>query len=263
MRPHISWIHVAPVKALAIEERQRVALGPRGVDGDRRFCLVDPDGRMTNAKRIAMLVAIRPEFDDAGRHLTLHLPDGKPIAGDVVLGEPLEITIFGRAVPARLIDGPWSDALSAVTERPLRLVRTEQDGEGADRADEGGGATLLSTASLTALAEAAGVAGPVDPRRFRMLFGIADVPAHAEDAWIGRPVRVGGAVVVPLGNVGRCAVTTVDPETGRSDLDTLGALARYRGEQVTTEPLAFGVWARVERPGTVAVGDDVAVEGAF
>ncbi|HEY3218717.1 MAG TPA: MOSC N-terminal beta barrel domain-containing protein [Candidatus Limnocylindria bacterium] len=259
MRPHVAWIHVAPIKALAIEERQRVALGPKGVEGDRRFCLIDPEGRMTNAKRIPMLVAIRPEFDDAGRHLALHFADGTNVAGEVSLGEPLEITIFGRAVAARAVAGPWSHALSEATGRPLRLVRTERDGDGNDRAEERGAATLLAAESLTALAKAAGVARPVDPRRFRMLFGVAGVPAHTEDSWIGRPVRVGGAVVVPVGNVGRCAVTTVDPVTGRSDLDTLGALARYRGDKVTTEPLPFGVWARVEQAGTVAVGDEVAV----
>ena len=257
MRPHVAWIHVAPIKALAIEERQSVDLGTAGVEGDRRFCIVEPDGKMINGKRIPILVAIRPEFDGARRHLTLRMPDGKRVEGDVALGEPLEITIFGRAAQARTVDGPWSQALSLVAGRPLRLVRIETEGEGIDRSERGGAATLLSAESLRVLAQAAGTDRPVDPRRFRMLFGIADVPAHTEDAWIGERVRIGGAVVVPLGNVGRCAVTTVDPVTGQSDLDTLGALARYRGGQVTTEPLAFGVWARVERPGTVALGDDV------
>ena len=99
----------------------------------------------------------------------------------------------------------------------------------------------------------------MDPRRFRMLFGIAGVPAHAEDEWIGRSVHIGQAVVVPTGNVGRCAVTTLDPESGESTLDTLAALARYRAAVDTTERLPFGVWARVERPGAVAVGDAVEV----
>jgi len=259
MRPHVAWIHVAPIKALAIEERERVELGMRGVEGDRRFCIVDPEGMMLNGKRIPMLIAIRPEFDDGQRHLTLHMPDGSRVDGEVQLGELLDITIFGRQVAARAVAGPWSEALSAVAGRPLRLVRAEREGEGVDRAEHGGGATLLSTEALAALGGAAGAGRPVDPRRFRMLFGVADVPAHTEDSWIGRPVRIGAAVVVPMGNVGRCAVTSVDPVTGRADLDTLGALARYRGERVTTEPLPFGVWARVERPGAVALGDDVAV----
>jgi len=60
---------------------------------------------------------------------------------------------------------------------------------------------------------------------------------------------------VPKGNVGRCAVTTVDPSSGLSNFDTLAALAKYRGEKVSTERLPFGVWARVARPGNVSVGD--------
>ena len=257
MRPHVAWIHVAPIKALGIEERERVELGPKGVDGDRRFCIVDAEGRMLNGKRIQMLVAIRPKFDDAGRHLMLHMPDGTRVDGELLLGAPLDITIFGRPLAARAVIGPWSDALSQLAGRPVRLVRAEREGEGVDRADRGGAATLLSADALRALGGAAGADRPVDPRRFRMLFGIADVPAHVEDTWIGARVRIGGAVVMPMGNVGRCAVTTVDPATGRADLDTLGALARYRDEDVTTERLPFGVWARVEQPGSVALGDDV------
>jgi uncharacterized protein YcbX len=259
MRPHVAWIHVAPIKALAIEERQRVTLGVNGVAGDRRFCIVDPDGKMINAKRVPIFIAIRPELDEARGRLTLHMPDGAPVAGELALGDPFDITIFGRVEIARPVEGPWSDALSAIAERPLRLVRIDADRGGVDRAHVGGGATLLSADALRSLGEAAGATDPVDPRRFRMLFGIADVPAHTEDTWIGERVQIGGAVVVPVGNVGRCAVTTVDPVTGVSDMDTLGALARYRGEKVTTEPLAFGVWARVERPGEVAIGDAVVV----
>jgi MOSC domain-containing protein YiiM len=41
------------------------------------------------------------------------------------------------------------------------------------------------------------------------------------------------------------------------DLDTLAALASYRKELVTSEPLAFGVWARVVQAGVVRVGDAV------
>ena len=54
-------------------------------------------------------------------------------------------------------------------------------------------------------------------------------------------------------------MTTLDPVSGVSDLDTLAALARYRSAQATTEQLAFGVWARVERPGTISLGDKISV----
>jgi len=63
--------------------------------------------------------------------------------------------------------------------------------------------------------------------------------------------------VIPIGHVGRCAVTTQNPETGAPDLDTLKALAAYRADAATTEPLPFGVHAAVNRPGRVRVGDPV------
>jgi uncharacterized protein YcbX len=69
-------------------------------------------------------------------------------------------------------------------------------------------------------------------------------------------VSIGGAVVAPVGDVGRCAVTTKNPDTGEVDLDTLGTLAAYRREG-RTEPLPFGVHAAVVQPGRVRVGDAV------
>ena len=252
----VAWIHVAPVKALAIDSRREAYIGPLGVEGDRRFCIVDPEtNRMLNAKRIAMLVSIRPQLEDG--HLTLHLPDGSKVRGDVALGDPLTITIFSREAEARAVEGPFGDALSKAAGQPLRLVRLEKEGEGVDRCAQGGAASMLSEESLRAIASAGGAHRPVDPRRFRMLVGVSGVPAHAEDGWIGQRVHVGEAVVVPAGNVGRCAVTTVDPESGVSDFDTLAAIAKYRGEKVTTEALPFGVWARVAKPGRVRVGDPV------
>ena len=91
-----------------------------------------------------------------------------------------------------------------------------------------------------------------------MTFGIDGVEAHAEDGWLGRRVRLGDAVVVvPAGNVGRCAVTTHDPDTGLPSWDTLHVLQHTRGHLPTSEPLPFGVWAEVEHGGTVRVGDPV------
>jgi MOSC domain-containing protein len=255
----VAWIHSAPIKALAIQELQEVALDLLGVENDRRFCIVDPDGKMLNAKRVQRFIAVRPHFDDAMRRLVLDMPDGSEVGGAVDLGRAISVTIYGRNADARVVDGPFADALSLLAGRPVQLVRFDNPGEGVDRADKGAGASLLAEASLRAIAKAAGVSVPVDPRRFRMLFGIAGVEAHAEDTWIGRPVHIGSAVVVPGGNIGRCAVTTLHPRTGVSDLDTLAALAKYRGENVTSEPLAFGVWARVAQAGLVRIGDAVRV----
>ena len=115
--------------------------------------------------------------------------------------------------------------------------------------------SLISQASLERLGQEA-AAQDVDGRRFRMLFEIDGVGPHEEDTWIGQRVRIGDAVVQPVGDVGRCVVTKCDPDTGTSDLDTLGALARYRREG-QTEPLPFGVYGEVVEPGRVRLGDPV------
>jgi uncharacterized protein YcbX len=254
----VAWIHVAPIKALAIDSRREVYIGPHGVEGDRRFCLIEPDSaRMYGGKRNAMLVAIRPELD--GDRLILHFPDGTRVKADIALGEARVIKISSRTADARVVDGPFAQALSRAVGTPLQLVRLEGEGVGVDRARSGGAASILSEASLLEIARAGGRDKPVDARRFRMLIGVAGVPAHSEDNWIGEQVHVGEAILVPKGNVGRCAVTTVEPTTGISDFDTLAAIADYRGEKVTTEPLPFGVWARVAKPGHVRVGDAVHV----
>ena len=92
-----------------------------------------------------------------------------------------------------------------------------------------------------------------------MLFEIEGTAAHEEDKWLGRRVRTGAAVVIPRGNVGRCAVTTHNADTRVRDFDTLRVLKNYRGSVPTTEPLPFGVWAEVVQPGPVRVGDTVEV----
>ena len=186
----------------------------------------------------------------------LRFPDGSEVVGDVELGERIVTSFFGRPVEGRLVEGPWNDALADYVGRPVRLARTEREGDGVDRGRLAG-ATLVSTGSLEALRDAAGEDGPVDGRRFRMTIGIEGVEAHGEDGWIGSQVCVGGATVAVREHVGRCAVTTLDPDRGVRDLDTLGTIAAYRGDVQTREPLPFGVWCEVVEPGRVAVGDPV------
>jgi len=164
---------------------------------------------------------------------------------------------YGYERPARVVRGPYAEALSEVADQRLTLVRMTEDGSGLDRADEGGSVSIQSSAGLRSMAEAAGLDEPLDGRRFRMTFTVDGVEAHAEDGWLGRPVRIGEAVVRPGGNIGRCAVTTQDPDTGIRSLDTLKLLAETRGHLPATEPLPFGVWAEVLVPGRVRTGDAV------
>jgi uncharacterized protein len=249
----IAWIAIAPVKSMALVFLQRAELTVDGIPGDRAFALIDGAGRLVNGKRAGWLATVHVDHDRVGNMLSLRFPDGVVTAGGVEIGEPVEAVFFGHRRPANLVVGPWSAAISARTGQDLRLVALD-GGEGADR---GPSATLISTAALGELARVGGAAEPLDRRRFRMTFGVDDVAAYAEDRWIGRSVRLGAAVVSVAGNVGRCAVTTHDPDTGRPSFDTLGVINQARGHLPSTEPLPFGVWSEVVAPGPVAVGDPV------
>ncbi len=105
----------------------------------------------------------------------------------------------------------------------------------------------------------AGATGEVDARRFRMLIEVDGLDAHEEDGWVGRRVRVGSALVAMHGHIGRCLVTSRDPDTGEVDLPTLDLLGQYRREIESTEPLPFGIYGEVLEPGAVRVGDEIAL----
>jgi MOSC domain-containing protein len=255
MEGRVVRICVAPVKALHVLNPDEVELTHAGVVGDRRFWLVDASRRLVNGKRHPELMGVRAEWDDDSRRLALAFPDGSVVEGEVEPGEPFAAELYGTPHPSRLVPGPWQDALSEFAREPLTLLWSE--GGAQDRGnDRGGWASLISRGSLERLRAEAGAAEAVDGRRFRMLFEIDGVEPHEEDAWLGNRVAIGDAVMVPLGDVGRCVVTTCDPDSGESNFDTLKLLDGYRREGVV-EPLPFGVYCDVAVPGRVRVGDAV------
>jgi len=247
-------ISIAPVKSLGLVHPEEVQLGPGGVVGDRRLWLVDEDGRLFNGKRRGQLVRVHPDWDEESRRLALTFPDGSRVEGVVELGDPVAVEMYGVPRPSQRVLGPWEDALSAHAGKRLRLLWADEGA--ADRTDRGGTVSLVSRASLERLRAEAGARDPVDGRRFRMLFEIDGVAAHEEDDWLGVEVRIGEATIGVKGDVGRCVVTSLGPDTGVTDLDTLGTLARYRRDGAN-EPLPFGVYGAVVVPGRVRVGDAV------
>lgn len=248
----VARLAIAPVKGLGLVHPDEVLLRRDGVRNDRRFYLVDPHGRLVNNKTCGELLQVRPHVSDDAEQLTLVFPSGETVAGDVVEGAAVETSFYGRPVAGRLVDGPWSEALSEHAGQPLRLVRADEQGAAIDRTHV---VSVISAGSLRALARRAGVEG-VDGRRFRMTIELDGGEEHEEDGWIGGEIRVGEARVRISGPVGRCVVTTRNPDSGVSDLDTLRALASYR---TLREGKSFGcgVCGDVVAEGTVRVGDTI------
>jgi len=245
---------MTPVKGLRLRHVDEAQLGFDGVTGDRAFFLVDEDRRMVSGTRLGSLVAVVPEHDPAAGTLSLRFPHDRVVAGDVELGEPEQVGFYDETLEARPVAGGFSAALSEHCGRALRLFAAPPGRGGVDRGPDGA-ATLLGTGSLEALRAAAAVGEPVDARRFRMTFGIDGLAPHEEDGWIGRQVRLGEALLRVEGNVGRCAFTTRNADTGVVDFMTLHVLKRYRDAVPTTEPLPFGVYGRVLEPGAVRMGE--------
>jgi uncharacterized protein YcbX len=256
MAARVAWISIAPVKGMALLQRSEVRLEPFGVRENRRFHVVGDGGRLLNGKQLGELQQVSASWDEEAGTLALRFPDGVTATGTVELAETVTTVFYGREVEGRVVVGPWAEALSGFAGRELSLVQAVAAGDGLDR---GGRAavSMLSTGSLDAMRRAAGLSEPIDPRRFRMLFGVEGLDPHEEDTWIGRRIRIGEAAVVVRGNVGRCLVTSRHPASGVRDLPTLDLLAEYRDGVETTEPLPFGVWAQVEEPGRVALGDPI------
>jgi uncharacterized protein YcbX len=254
--PTVSQINVAPVKGLGLVHPDGVLLERTGVGENRRFHVIDSGGRRYNQLRNGRLVQIRPEYDSAAERLTLCFPDGTLADGEIALGEEIVVDFYGRPVEGRVVVGPWEEALSAWAGRPLRLVQSPP-GAAVDRGR--GQVSLVSEESLAELARQS-ARDHVDGRRFRMLFQIEGGEPHAEDEWLKRRVQIGDAVVQLRGDVGRCAITTQNPESGVPDFDTLRTIDRYRNRTTNVagkQHIPFGVYGEVLQAGAVRVGDPV------
>ncbi|RZS89672.1 uncharacterized protein YcbX [Motilibacter rhizosphaerae] len=244
MPPVVSRLQVAPVKALAPVEAAELRLDRDGVAEDRRLFLLDAAGKVLTIRQAPALGSVVPVLDLAAGALELLLPDGGRVAGALDdLGEEVTATLYGRERPGRVVRGPFAAALSAVAERPVRLVLAPRTGVGWDE----GPVSLVSRASTLA------VEPPSAPaRRFRMLVEVDGPAAYAEDGWVGQELALGAAVVRVTHPLERCVVIEHDPTSGSQDWRGLKRLVADRGA------VTLGVIAEVVEPGTVRLGDAVA-----
>ena len=253
--PTLARINVTPVKGTALQHVQDADLTDVGISGNRRFFLVDHRGTLRSGLAHGRLVQVTATM--AGGSLTCRFPDGADVTATTEdLGEPVDVDFYGRSVPGHVVEGPFAEAFSSYVGEPVRLVRTDRDGDGPDELP----LTLVSLASVEELGRQGDNPG-LDPLRFRINLEIEGSRPFEEDSWDRRDVRIGGAVVRIAGQIPRCAVTTQDPRTGLHDWNTLKQIARFRPLMPTRE-VPFGVYATVVSPGPVTTGDEVSPVGA-
>lgn len=263
--PFVSRLSITPVKGSALHHPIRVAVTRNGVPTNRRFHLVDVRRRLFNGKQHGRLVQITAEFDEQHERLSLRIPDREPVEGTTSeRGAAVVTNFYGRDVAGHLVEGPWSAALSDFVGESVHLVAADSPGDAVDVHP----VTLVSSATIEYLRRVSPGGEALDHRRFRMLLEVDGCEVHEEDTWVGQCMQVGQTTLRVVGPVPRCVVTNENPESGVVDFNTLKAIVRYRGELASdlTTPVAhlpdngaviFGMYATVEQPGEVSVGDRV------
>ena len=259
------------MKAARAVDLEESLVEPWGLAGDRRWLLVDEDGRFVSQREEPSLARVVVSYGPTAGTIGLSaagFPGGRvaaPAAGD---GAPLlKVSVWSSTVLAAAA-GPDGDAwFSAYLGRPVGLVHLDdptrrpvnpQYGRNGDVVSFADGYPLLltSTGSLGALGGwlTAARQAPVPMTRFRPSVVVTGAPPWAEDRW--RRIRIGAIPFRVAKPCGRCVVTTTDQitgERGKQPLKMLGKRRRYGNE------LVFGQNLIPDSGGVIRIGDPVEI----
>ncbi|EKA62126.1 mosc domain containing protein [Janibacter hoylei PVAS-1] len=270
---HVTGLWIHPVKSLGGQAIDSARVEPWGLEGDRRWGLVDPSGEKVTARDLHALLRLHAEqVDDE----TIRIHDGgESILVDIPLGLPPIPVSHARQGFAPPADQDVSEWISERVGRPLRLVWQEEPtqrrmsgahgglvGDTLSLADAGP-VLLTSEASLAQLQEwvdaraaeddpGAGAALPLSMVRFRPNVVIDGGEPFDEDGW--GTLRIGEVRFRTAEVCDRCVMTTIDPETIVAGKEPIRTLARHRTWDGKTW---FGTRLVPLDEGRIALGDEV------
>lgn len=255
----IESLHTYPVKSCAALAHDTAHVDARGLAGDRRYMVVDANGRFVTGRERPelVLVAARPRPDG----LTLTAPGMDDLDVDTPQGPAVDVRIWRDDTTARRA-GPDADAwFSDYLGRDCRLVYQDEEdlrpartvrGDPSDAPvsfADGYPLLLIGTASLADLNTR--LSTPVAMSRFRPNVVVSTQTPYVEDTW--RAVRIGGVEFDVIKRCARCIFTTVDPLSGEKHPggEPLKTLRNYRLDK-EARGVMFGVNLIPRGPGTVA-----------
>ena len=242
-------IRLYPVKALdpvTVSEARILASG--ALEWDRRFALFGPRGGFVNGKNRAEIHAVRAKYDLARGEIALD-------------GQAFSLTRQGDDIAA------WFSERLGGEDEPLEW--REDTGMGFPDDTGAAGPTLVSEASILAVAEWFALDAEEVRRRFRVNVEIGGLPAFGEDGWYGSAIRIGGGVTVNAVNpCARCVVPSRDALTGRQDAGFQRRFAELRKRHLPAwaktaafdHYYRFSVNTRITAGQIIRVGDDVVEE---
>ena len=221
-----------PVKSMGAEALSEAELSWNGLAGDRRWAFI-----RNNAVRSGFPWFTLRQRADMSRYVPAFTDPSKPETSRTVVQTP-------SGAELDVCDPELGAELSTEGARVIRQGRGIFDTFPV---------SVISTQTIARLGAMVGV--ELDVRRFRpnILVDIGDDAPFAEDAWVGRVLRLGGARFRIDKRDGRCVVITIDPETGERSPAILRAVVEERQG-------CLGVYGTTVEPGNVAVDDEVLLE---
>jgi uncharacterized protein YcbX len=245
------------------EELNAVAITERGVAGDRAYSLVDVEtDKLVNAKhpqKWPEMFAYRAQYVS---------PPASPM--DI---PPVYITLPNGEIIESTSNGV-EDKLSGALGKRVSLIRpskSEKGFEGFVPTVEGvsdhdfvfdktsppgtffdiGLIHIVTTSTINALRKIV-PASRIESRRFRpnLVIHTDSQEGFVENAWVGRTLRIGEAVLRVKQPTQRCVMTTLAQGDLPKDLAILKAIYQHNGGHI-------GVYADIVQTGMVRVNDQV------
>lgn len=268
-----------PVKSMLGEAVDLVGVSERGLDGDRRYGLFDPETRrivsVKRPKRWGRLFALAASTGPEGVRVTFphgvshHIGDpALRVALSEFFGRRVELVtapIHQRAIFDETWAGDLKDGAPPPGEQTPRGDEDIVDGGGSYGVDGGlfnyGAVHLLTTGAVRALAESS-PDSRFDPHRFRPNI-VIDTPqtGFLETAWQGRRLQVGEVAFEMEFTVPRCVMTTLSQGDLPSDPGVLRTITKLnRVELIGHMYPCLGIYGKPAAPGTLRVGDPVILE---
>lgn len=244
-----------PVKSMRGEELDEMFAGYAGVYGDRLFAFESS----TNARGFPyftgrdqrQMIRYRPLFRNPAKAARpINLADAEKHTANPLSATPAELMLDVETPDGEVfaIDDPALMELLRARIDPkheLTLLRS-------DRAlTDCSPLSIFSLQTVRKLADETGLT--LDKRRFRanIYLDLAMSDGFAEDAFVGRSLRIGSKVTVSvLKRDGRCMMITLDPDTAEKEPAILKKVAQSHEGKA-------GVYATVLVEGMVRKGDVV------
>lgn len=271
MNVEITELWIYPVKSLRGIRLPSARLELHGLENDRRFMIVDENGRFVSQREVARMALVGVELIDRG--VTLFAPTDLP-------HEAIEVRI-PDAAEANLEVSVWKDSLKATAVWPeadaalsrwlgvtCRLVYMADpetarpvDPDYADAGDtvsfaDGFPLLVANERSLEAVRDFPDCE-TVEMIRFRPNIVVSGENPWDEDRWL--ILETGGTTMRVVKPCARCVITTIDQQTGeRSAInEPLRSLAKFHRD--ARGRIIFGQNVIPDGTAELRVGDAVRV----